>query len=154
MRQSPRLLVGVALLALLAWAAIPRFVHGRGPEPAVIATMRRLARTTRPAPGAPIVETPDGDRHAYRVQAAADGVRVHAWPLRFDPAAPHLYFLDVDGSCWICRNPSGSCVGLARPPPLDDGAGPLLDLEPGSPSADHTRKGPTGRLWCLEHPRR
>lgn len=154
MRRLPKLLLSIAWLPLLVWAAIPRFVDGRAPEPAVIETMRRLAATTRPVPGTPLVAAPDSDRYAYRVQATAEGVRVHAWPLEFDSAAPYLYFLDVDGSCWTYRNPSGSCVGIARPPPLDAGAGPPLDLDPRSASAGSARRDPDGRVWYLERSQR
>ena len=96
------------------------------------------------------------DRHAYRVQATADGVRAHACPLEFDPRAPYLYFLDVDGSCWIARNPSASFVGLERPPPHDSGKGPALEVDPRDPSARiarPARRDPSGGLWELELPR-
>ena len=154
MRRLPKLLLSVAWLPLLVWAAIPRFVDGGGPEPAVIETMRRLAATTRPVPGTPLVAMPDLDRYAYRVQATAAGVRVHAWPLEFDPAAPYLYFLDVDGSCWTSRNPSGNYVGIARPPALDGGAGPPVELDPRSASAGRVRRDPDGRVWDLERSQR
>ncbi|MBL8842285.1 MAG: hypothetical protein JNL90_12245 [Planctomycetes bacterium] len=153
--------VVVALaLPLLGALVIPRFPPGKPPEETVIATLRVLAKeqsmarpVSTPAPTAettpsPSIEVPDGSRYAYRLQRTATGLRVHAWPLTFDSSAPYLFFLDEDGSIWTGRNPSGSHVGLDRPPELD--AGVAATDAPHESLSGRSREDRYGRRWLRE----
>ncbi len=149
------LIVALVALPLLGALVIPHFPPSHPPEAAVIATMQVLATARaldacagstalREACPPPAIVAPDGSRYAYRVQRTVTGLRLHAWPLTFDHRAPHLFFMDEDGSIWTSRDPAGHWVGIHRPPPLDAGQ---PDSNADSHAAARSRADRSGRIW-------